>query len=147
MKKFAVFATLFLSVAMPVLLRAQMERTVYQSFEIDSAQTVTLNLVGDFELKKWAGNSILTETNVQIWNASPKILDFFIEKGRYEFTGDKQPAAFSLASKNKERQPIKTKMGDCLEIVKVVVFVPETWVFVVVRDPVVAVFAPSRLKV
>lgn len=102
-----------------------MERTVYQSFEIDSATNIEFKLVGDFELIKWAGNSILTETNIQIWKASPRILDFFIEQGRYEILSSKDIASPLLSSRFLERQPIKTKEGECVEIIKLKIFVPD----------------------
>ena len=52
---------------------AQMERTVYQVFEVDSIQTVTLDIVGftKNEHNVRAGKRIWTEANIQIWNASP----------------------------------------------------------------------------
>ena len=77
---------------------AQMERTVYQSFEIDSVQTITLDIVGDYEVNVWAGNSILTETNIQIWKASPHLLDYFIEEGRYEIVATTTPSSATLSS-------------------------------------------------
>ncbi len=106
---------------------AQMERTVYQSFEIDSCTEVELNLVGEYDLKKWAGNSILTETNIQIWKASPKILDFFIEQGRYDVTPTVAYPNVKLVSKDQNRKSIKTKEGQCIEIIRLTVMVPDTF--------------------
>ena len=126
MKNYLFLIILFLS---SFSLRAQMERTVYQSFEIDSSKTIAFKLVGDYELHSWAGNSVLTETNVQIWKASPRILDYFIEKGRYEILQESAPGATLLSSRFVERQPIKTKEGDCVEIIKVKIFVPDTFVW------------------
>lgn len=111
----------------PYLATAQMERTVYQSFEIDSAETITLDIVGDYEINVWAGNSILTETNIQIWKASPHLLDYFIEEGRYEIVAAKTPAAATLSSKNPTRRPIKTKTDECTEIVTLKIFVPDNF--------------------
>ncbi len=124
MKSYLLLLILFLS---SISLRAQMERTVYQSFEIDTAKTIALKVVGEYELQAWAGNSVLTETNIQIWKASPRILDYFIEKGRYEFLQESSPDATYLSSRFMERQPIKTKDGECVEIIKVKIFVPDTF--------------------
>ncbi|MFN4254199.1 MAG: hypothetical protein ACK4Q5_04265 [Saprospiraceae bacterium] len=109
------------------LATAQMERTVYQSFEIDSVQTITLDIVGDYEVNVWAGNSILTETNIQIWKASPHLLDYFIEEGRYEIVATTTPSSATLSSKNPTRKPIKTKTDECTEIVTLKIFVPDTF--------------------
>lgn len=103
----------------------QMERTVYQAFEIDSVQTITLKIVGDYEVKHWAGNSILTEANIQIWKASPNILDYFIEQGRYEIVAETTLTTAALSSKHADRKPIKTKEGECTEIITMRVFIPD----------------------
>ena len=115
----------FLSCTLSAL--AQMERTVYQSFEIDSVQTITLDIVGDYEINVWAGNSILTETNIQIWKASPQLLDYFIEEGRYEIVAVTTPSSATLSSKHPTRKPIKTKTDECTEIVTLKIFVPDNF--------------------
>jgi hypothetical protein len=126
MKKFITLCLLLL--AFSIAATAQMERTVYQSFEIDSMETLDLDLVGDYELVVWAGNSVLTETNVQIHHASPSILDYLIGNGRYEILGDFQPKSAKFSTKNKERKPIKnSSRTECLEVITLKVFVPDTF--------------------
>lgn len=105
----------------------QMERTFYQSFEIDSAQSISIKLTGDFELNAWAGNTILTETNIQIWQASAPILDYFIKNGRFEIKMDKTPGDVLLRHLLPDRKPIKTSQGECTEVVTLKIFVPDTF--------------------
>lgn len=117
--------------------QAQMERTMYQVFEIDSAQTVNLDVVGVYEIHTWAGNSILVEANIQIWDASPEILGFLIKEGRYDLTTDSTAAPnakeIRIFTKNKERKPIKRPDGQkCLEIATTKIFIPD--VFLVSED-------------
>jgi hypothetical protein len=120
--------TCFLLLAFTPFVNAQMERTVYQSFEIDSMDTVDLDLLGDYDLVVWAGNSVLTETNVQISHATPSILDYLIENGRYEILGEiKQPNA-KFTTKLKDRKPIKNAARtECIEVITLKVFVPDTF--------------------
>jgi hypothetical protein len=126
MKKFIILCFFFL--ALSPFVHAQMERTVYQSFEIDSMETLIFDLVGDYELIVWAGNSVLTETNVQISHASPSILDYLIENGRYEILPKLEPTTASFTTKNKDRKPIKNaSKTECIEVITLKVFVPDTF--------------------
>lgn len=116
---------------------AQMERTMYQVFEIDSAKTVNLDIVGVYEIHTWAGSSILVEANIQIWDASPEILSFLIKEGRYDLTTDSTAGPNArevlIFTKNKERKPIKRPDGQkCLEIATTKIFIPD--VFLISED-------------
>lgn len=110
---------------------AQMERTVYQVFEVDSIQSVTLDIVGFTypELHVWAGNSILTEANIQVWDASPEIVNYLIEQGRYAFESEKTAGALRVFTKIRKRQDIKMPgmQKKCVEQTTVKVFVPDIY--------------------
>lgn len=110
---------------------AQMERTVYQVFEVDSIQSVTLDIVGFTypELHVWAGNSILTEANIQVWDASPEIVNYLIEQGRYAFETEKTAGALRVFTKIRKRQDIKMPgmQKKCVEQTTVKVFVPDIY--------------------
>jgi len=112
-----------------IVASAQMERTIYQIFEVDSARTITLDLAGLYEVQAWAGGNILAETNIQIWNASPEILSFLIKEGRYELVGEKVDGGMDIYTKDRNRKPIKTKHGEATEIATAKIFVPDfyTW--------------------
>ena len=112
--------------------QAQMERTMYQVFEIDSVLTVDFAVAGEYEILTWAGNSILVETNVQIWEASREILGELIKIGRYDLAVDSSavsnPKQIRIFTKNLERKPIKRLDGQkCLEIAVTKIFVPDTF--------------------
>lgn len=120
---------------------AQMKRTIYETFEIDSAATVVLDLVGftDIEIKAWAGNTVLTEVNIEIYDASPEILNYFVELGRYKFAFERKDDNAAIATQVRERKVIKTKESGpsgCQELVNVRVFVPDnyTWSAVLEGD-------------
>ncbi|MDX1910764.1 MAG: hypothetical protein SFV22_04720 [Saprospiraceae bacterium] len=133
MKLLPRFYTLFFAMAFcDAQAFAQMERTMYQVFEIDSAQTVQFEVAGEYEVLEWAGNSILVETNVQIWDASREILGYLIKEGRYDLATDStagpNPKHVRIFTKNLERKPIKRLDGQkCLEIAVTKIFVPDTY--------------------
>lgn len=110
---------------------AQMERTVYQVFEVDSIQTVTLDIVGYTypELHVWAGNSILTEANIQVWDASPEIVNYLIEQGRYAFDSEKTTDALRIFTKVRKREDIKLPgmPKKCVEQTTIKVFIPDIY--------------------
>ena len=112
---------------------AQMENTMYQVFEVDSVQTVQLEVAGEYQILGWAGNSILIETKVQIWNASREILGHLIKEGRYDLTTDSTagPNAkhIRIYTRYLDRKPIKRMDGQkCLEIAVTKIFVPDTFI-------------------
>lgn len=112
--------------------QAQMERTMYQVFEVDSAQTVHFEVAGEYEILEWAGNSILVETNVQIWDASREILADLIKLGRYDLATDStagpNPKQIRIFTKHLNRKSIKRLDGQkCLEIAVTKIFVPDTF--------------------
>ena len=106
---------------------AQLEKTIHQTFEVKEKTVISLDLIGDSTLiVPWAGNTILTETKIELYDASPSILKHYIEKDqRYVIEADTTGSSLLLFSKTKERKPIKTQKGACFEQVKIRVFVPE----------------------
>ncbi len=108
---------------------AQLEKTIHQTFDISSTDAVTFELVGDSTLIiPWAGNNILTETTIELYDASPSILKHFVEKeNRYVIEADTTAGIFKLYNVDKERKPIRTRSGECPEIVHIRVFVPENF--------------------
>ncbi|MCC6410808.1 MAG: hypothetical protein IT270_04065 [Saprospiraceae bacterium] len=119
--------------ASSVSAQAQMERTIYQVFTVDSTTAINLDLAGLYEIHTWAGNSVLVETNIQIWHASPEILTHLIETGRYDVQADTLSAEeITIKTKVRDRKPLKFKDVECTEIATAKVFVPDT--FIVAED-------------
>ncbi|MEZ4948851.1 MAG: hypothetical protein R2784_05605 [Saprospiraceae bacterium] len=97
---------------------------------MDNHQTVTLDIYGDYELIPWAGDHILTESNIKLYDASEGILEHFLKMGRYEMHIDTSSGSFILVSNDKERRSVKTKKGDAYEFVKIKVFVPDSYAII-----------------
>jgi len=105
---------------------AQLQKILHQSFDIEEVNSISLDLYGEYEIEKWAGNTILTETHIQLYDATPSILRFFVEQGRYQIEGSaSNETSFSMVSKDKVRKSLKTKEGECYEFIKVRILVPE----------------------
>lgn len=110
---------------------AQVNRTIYQTFELDSAKTIILDMVGftDPVPTPWAGNQMLTEVSVQIWDVKPEIVDYFIKKERYAFDRETNGDSLRIFTKVRKRSDIKMPgMSDkSLEKTTVKVFIPEIY--------------------
>ncbi len=110
-------------------LQAQLEKTIHQTFFIADASSITVELIGDsIAIVPWAGNTILTETKIELYDASPSILAHFTDKEkRYVIDADTSANQFRLFNIQQERKPIRTRHGECPEIVHIRVFVPENF--------------------
>jgi len=106
--------------------QAQLQKVLHRPFELDSAQVIVLDLYGEYEVNPWAGDNILVEITVKLYQATDGILKHFIEKEeRYEMDASREGEVFKLVSKDKKRNPIKTRNGECFETVVVRVFLPD----------------------
>ncbi|MEO1262257.1 MAG: hypothetical protein AAFZ15_25855 [Bacteroidota bacterium] len=106
---------------------AQLEKTIHQTFDLENQKSISIDLISDSTaIILWAGNTILTETKVRLYDASPSILTHFMDKEqRYAIEADTSGQTVLLYSVNKERKPIRTRSGECPEYVNIRVFVPE----------------------
>ena len=106
----------------------QLQKLIHQTFELDDASQVDLDLYGEYEVQEWAGNTILTETTIKLYDASPGILNHFVEKGRYNIKSEFAGEQLKLISADKERSPIKTNKEEgteAFEEIKLRVFIPD----------------------
>ena len=104
---------------------AQLEKSIHQTFELDTFNQVNINLQGEVEIEKWAGNTIMAETKIKLYDASAGILSYFVKEGRYEIISHASGTQIELKSKDVVRKPIQTKNGQCFEEVMVKIYMPE----------------------
>ena len=131
-----IFSIVFICVFFFKVADAQLTKVLHQTFEIDSVDKVILNLVGEYELEKWAGNNILTETKIEIYDAKPGVFKYLVEeKKRYEIVAEIDNMTASLFSNDSKRAAIKNNETgkECYEFIKVKIFVPEDFN---IEDPV-----------
>jgi len=126
--KFVKLFLLLVTISFSTGLFGQLKETVHQTFEIDEAQSINLDLAGDFEIVKWAGNTLMSKTYIELSDARPSILNYYLKDGRYELEGNASGDSFSLVAKDKNRRPIKYKNLTCYEYTKVVIYVPDDFV-------------------
>jgi hypothetical protein len=107
---------------------AQVEKTIHQTFDIGESKSIVLDLAGDYSIHPWAGNTLMTETKVELYDASPAIMNHVYEKEqRYKIESDTLGGTIKLISFDKKREAIRTRSGTCTEIVHIKVFVPENF--------------------
>lgn len=117
------FSFLFLSISA----NAQLRKTVHQTFEVGDARNINLDVFGEYEIEAWPGNTIMSETKIELYDASPHILKFFLEeKERYKLTLNGEGGeSINLVSNDKERRGIQYKGKECFEAVKLKLYIPE----------------------
>jgi hypothetical protein len=115
-----------MALLMTTSVSAQMEQTIYQIFPTDSARTVHLDIVDSCNIIPWAGDNVLAEIRIRLWDCSPEILDYLIKQERYAVLSEQRGEAFWLSSKDKKRKEIRNKQRiTCPEVVEIKLFVPD----------------------
>ena len=111
---------------------AQMRRTIYQVFDVDSVKTVNLEIADIYEIYSWAGSTILIETNVQLSHGSAEILDYLIKEGRYDVAMDTiamPEVKIYTKMPDRKKKRVKTPDGEITEIPEAKIFVPDTFIW------------------
>jgi hypothetical protein len=106
----------------------QVSKTLHQTFTLDGAEKVNVNVVGkNVELKETKGSRILVETKVTISLPNPRLLDFVANSGRYDLlkTVDAGTRELTIASK-KSNDVIVVKGQECSEVLEYVIYLPES---------------------
>lgn len=107
----------------------QLQKITHQTFTVsDSVTILVIAPYGDYQFEAWPGNKIMLETKIKLYNATGSILDFLLESGRYEVIIEREEALLRLVSKDKKRQAIRTKKGECFEEVEMRFFIPEEFI-------------------
>jgi hypothetical protein len=75
--------------------------------------------------KAWAGNTIMLQTKVLLYDANTSILKFFLENGRYDVSADQIGEVLYLTADDQERRVIKSDGVECYEIIEQKIYIPE----------------------
>ncbi len=109
---------------------AQMSRTIYQVYEVDSVKTVYLEIADVYDIYSWAGSTILIETNVQLSHGSPEILDYLIKEGRYDVdidTSAMPTVRIYTKMPDRKKKRVKTPAGEITELPEAKIYVPDSF--------------------
>ncbi|MBK7408761.1 MAG: hypothetical protein IPL49_04925 [Saprospirales bacterium] len=113
---------------MQTAMSAQNEKVIHQAFDLAGIDNLSLDLIGEVEIEFWAGDNALSETKIQIWDAPPHVLKFFVEeKKRYEILEARNGTGMVLSANDPLRDPIRYKETACFETVKLRLFVPDSF--------------------
>jgi hypothetical protein len=108
--------------------QAQLKKTLHKVFEVpESANLLVFNIYeGDsYDVIPWAGNTIMTETQVEMAKASRGVFDFFLEEGRYDFITAPQSDSLIISSKDLLRRVIKLEDVEAVENVHSRIYIPD----------------------
>jgi membrane protease subunit (stomatin/prohibitin family) len=84
-------------------LSAQASKTIHQTFTVDGAEQVNINVVGSkVEIKETKGSRILVETTVLLSVSNARLLDFVANSGRYDLEKTADPATNELTISSKK---------------------------------------------
>jgi hypothetical protein len=112
----------------PLLLGAQVNTTLHETIPADDPKEIRLRLVGSYSVEPWAGNTILAETEVKLYDAAPHVLNFFVkEKNRYGLDTLQQDSILTIKSFDSIRVPIKYKETECYEEVHLRLLIPDSF--------------------
>ena len=116
----------FLFLLLPFLSFAQMEKTLHQSFSLDSVDQVTFDLQEEIVVETWSGAGILTETKVELYYASRGLMKHFIEvQERYGIEADGSSGTIRLVNTVPVRKTVNYKGQQCEEFITTKIYVPE----------------------
>lgn len=108
--------------------QAQLKKTLHKVFEVpETANLLVFNIYeGDsYDVIPWAGNTIMTETQVEMSKASRGVFDFFLEEGRYDFITAPQSDSLIISSKDLLRRVIKLEDVEAIEKVHSRIYIPD----------------------
>lgn len=118
----------FTGILLTANLHGQITKTLHQTFQTDGAPKLELQLVDEYEIEFWPGNNVLVETKVELYDASPAILDFFVnQKLRYQIDIDDSGPVLHISSHDPKRVEIQHKGQKCYEFVRIRLFIPDIY--------------------
>jgi len=107
---------------------AQVSKTLHQTFTLDGAEKINVNVVGKkVELKETKGTRILVETKVTISLPNPRLLDFVTNSGRYDLIKKMNASTRELSLESKKSNDVIVIKGEeCKEVLEYKIYLPET---------------------
>ena len=129
-----ILQTVIICLCFTCLIQAQPKKIIHQTFLVDDHQRIEIQLYeDDYEAVFWAGNTILTETNITLENGFKHLLAYHVDSlSRYEIVDETQETSLLLKSFDNRRTVIAIKYkGDELypnELVTTRVYIPDVFI-------------------
>lgn len=108
-------------------LKAQSQKKLYQSFAVQTATTVALEL-GDFpvEVRETEGPSIFIEGELSVTEIDEQLLSFLVQKGRYKLQANYNTSCQEIKLAWAKELSTLMKAGEvCEEQIKFVLYLPK----------------------
>lgn len=119
-------ASLPLLLAAATTALAQFPERIHRTFPTAGVEEVRIDVVDSVTVERWAGNVILVQTDVRLFNTTEGLYRYLTgEAGRYEVTSSREGATLNIMSAEPERKSIETSVGVLEEEVHVKVLLPE----------------------
>ncbi|MEO0042181.1 MAG: hypothetical protein RL329_1629 [Bacteroidota bacterium] len=117
---------LFLSglLYLPLTASAQIEKSFHQIIPIEDAYIIQFGF-NNYEIATWSGTTVMIQSSIQLDCCDLTMLSHIIQTGRYNLQPDHLTGALDI--KVPKRPALKIKGVDCNEVVKIKVFVPDTY--------------------
>ena len=126
-------STVFICTFLASVLSAQPKKIIHQTFLVEDHERIEIQLYeDDYELVFWAGNTILTETNITLENGFKYLLAYHVDSlSRYEIVDETQETTLLLKSFDNKRAVIAIQYkGDELypnELIETRVYIPDVF--------------------
>lgn len=126
---YRLLALLFLVTVTVASARAQYSKTIHKTFATRDIERIDVGIVDSVTIEHWAGNLILVQTDVRVYQASEGLFKFLVgESGRYDIVSSQEGSTLHLSSAVPLREAIHAKTGTVRERVFVKVMLPEEFV-------------------
>jgi len=109
-------------------LSAQASKTVHQTFQLDGAQKVNINVVGTkVDIRETKGSRVLIEMSIRLSVPNERLLDYVINNGRYDLLHELNLTTGELTiTSPRTNNVLLVKGQECYEEITYVVYLPTT---------------------
>ena len=110
--------------SLPMISTAQIEKSFHQIIPIEDEYIIQFNF-DNYELVTWSGTTVMIQSSIQMDCCDLTMLSHIIQTGRYKLQADHLAGALDI--KIGTRPPLTIKGNACNEVVKIKIFVPDTY--------------------
>ncbi|MEY4936861.1 MAG: hypothetical protein RIS64_3220 [Bacteroidota bacterium] len=123
MKIFTKLAVLAL-LSLPMISTAQIEKSFHQIIQLEDDYIIQFGF-DNYEIVTWSGTTVMIQSSIQLDCCDLTMLSHIIQTGRYNLQAEHLTGALDVRIGN--RPPLKIKGNVCNEVVKIKIFVPDTY--------------------
>lgn len=122
----ACFVYVLFGLFLPFDTIAQSAKTLHQTFQTDNAQKININVVGSkVEMRETKGSRILVEMTIILSVPNERLLDFVINKGRYDLSKELDSTTGELTISSQRTNNVLIVQGkECYEEINYIFYIP-----------------------